>query len=72
MRRVVICAACAVALAGCYEKTIRVKNGATSRNVSEPDFNDQPTFMDEMMWGPVPKGQDPAAYYRKKNQPLSQ
>ncbi|MSQ90830.1 MAG: hypothetical protein EXS01_05490 [Phycisphaerales bacterium] len=62
---------CVIAMTGCYQKTIRVKRGGESTKVADPDFNDEPTVIDELMWGPVPKGQDPGAYYRKKNQPFS-
>ncbi|MSQ90786.1 MAG: hypothetical protein EXS01_05250 [Phycisphaerales bacterium] len=57
---------------GCYEKVIRVKTGDRTTEVADPDFNEQPSALDEVMWGPVPKGQDPATYYRKKKQLLAQ
>ncbi|MDA0214360.1 MAG: hypothetical protein O2875_03245 [Planctomycetota bacterium] len=66
---------CIVAIGGsvaCYEKVIRVKSNGTTTEVSDPDFNEKPGGLDELMWGPVPKGQDAATYYRKKKQLLAQ
>lgn len=56
------------ALASCYQKVVKTKQGDLTTQVSEPDFNEKQGFLDELMWGPVPKGQDPDAYYRKKKQ----
>ncbi len=75
IRRALISAACVLGIAllcGCYEKVIRVKTGDQTTEVADPDFNEQPGALDELMWGPVPKGQDPATYYRKKKQLLAQ
>ncbi len=63
---------CVTVLTGCYEKVVRVKSGSQTREVSKQDFDEQPSPLDELMWGPVPKGQDPATYYRKKKQFLAQ
>lgn len=74
-RRASVVAACLLAitaLTGCYEKVIRVKTGDQTTQVADPDFNEQPGALDELMWGPVPKGQDPTTYYRKKKQLLAQ
>lgn len=57
---------------GCYERVVRVKTGNQTTEVAAPDFNEEPGALDELMWGPVPKGQDPATYYRKKKQFLAQ
>ncbi len=59
-------------MASCYEKVVRVKSAGQTRQVSKPDFDETPGALDELMWGPVPKGQDPATYYRKKNQLLAE
>ena len=37
----------------------------------QPNLQEAPSALDEAMYGPVPKGQDPAAYYRSKRQLLS-
>lgn len=57
---------------GCYQKVIRVKAGDRTTEVAEPDFNEKTTELDEVMWGPVPKGKDPETYYRKKKQLLAE
>jgi len=64
--------ATALVMCGCYERVIRIKTGAQTTEVAAPDFNEEPGALDELMWGPVPKGQDPAAYYRKKKQLMAQ
>lgn len=56
-------------LGGCYEHV--TKSDPTSmqgpqeyqRNVEE----EGPSWLNELMWGPPPKGEDPVAYYRRKN-----
>lgn len=60
------------ALPGCYERVIRTKQGSNTTEVAQPDFKEEPGAWDELMWGPVPKGQDPAAYYAKKKRMLAQ
>ncbi len=66
------CLVASALLGGCYEKVIRVKTGDRTTEVADPDFNESSTALDEVMWGPVPKGHDPATYYRKKKQLLAQ
>ncbi len=56
----------ALVLGGCYERVIRTKQGAVTTEVAKPDFDEKQGALDELMWGPVPKGQDPETYYRKK------
>lgn len=63
---------CVFGLTGCYEKVIRVKSGGQTTEIADPDFNEKHNGLDEFMWGPVPKGQDPETYYRKKKQLLAQ
>lgn len=65
-------ASLALTQAGCYEKVIRVKQGPTTTEVAKPDFDEQPGALDELMWGPVPAGQDPAKYYAKKKRLMAQ
>ena len=59
-------------IVGCYEKVVRVKSNGATTEVSDPNFNEKTGGLDELMWGPVPKGQDAATYYRKKKQLLAQ
>lgn len=54
--------------AGCYERVVRTRHGDVVSEVSKPDFDEKPGALDELMWGPVPAGQDPETYYRKKKQ----
>ena len=62
------CAFAIMATGGCYQKVVRTKQGDVTTQVSEPNFNEKQGPFDELMWGPVPQGQDPDAYYRKKKQ----
>lgn len=61
----------AAALAGCYERVVRVSDPNSRMTSYQPNMQDSPSALDEAMYGPVPKGQDPAAYYRSKKQLLS-
>ncbi len=56
----------------CYEKVVRVNSNGSTVEVADPDFNEKPGGLDQLMWGPAPKGQDAATYYRKKKQLLAQ
>ena len=59
-------------IVGCYEKVVRVKSNGSTTEIADPDFNEKPGGLDELMWGPVPKGQDAATYYRKKKQLIAE
>lgn len=56
-------------LAGCYEHVTRA--GVTSTEVRtkhEPNVDEEgPSWLNELMWGEPPKGEDPVKYYRRKN-----
>jgi hypothetical protein len=58
-------------LAGCYERVVKVSDPRSRMSSYEPNVKDDHNAIDEAMYGPVPKGQDPDAYYRSKKQLLS-
>jgi len=62
-------AAACLALGGCYEHVTNA--GITSTEVKEvhqPNMEEEgPSWINEMMWGEPPKGEDPMKYYRRKN-----
>ncbi len=62
----------ALPVAACTEKVVRTKSSLGSKQVSDSDFQEQPSGLDEVLYGPVPKGQDPAEYYRRKKQLFAQ
>jgi hypothetical protein len=56
------------ALPGCYERVVRVSDPRSRMSSYEPNVKDSHNAIDEAMYGPVPKGQDPDLYYRSKKQ----
>lgn len=60
----------AASLGGCYERVVKVSDPRSRMSSYEPNVKDDHNALDEAMYGPVPKGQDPAAYYRSKKQLL--
>ena len=67
-----LCGAAALAallLGGCYERVVSAPE--TTRGNTEvyaPSRDTQgPSIMNQIMWGDPPKGEDPVAYYRRKN-----
>ncbi|MSR29313.1 MAG: hypothetical protein EXS03_07055 [Phycisphaerales bacterium] len=63
---------CVAGILGCYEKVIRTTQGDVTTQVNKPDFDEKQGALDEVLWGPVPAGQDPEAYYRKKKRLMAQ
>ena len=57
---------------GCYERVVQTRHGNLVSEVNKRDFDEKQGPLDEVMWGPVPDGQDPEAFYRKKKRLLSQ
>lgn len=59
----------AALLGGCYEHV--TKSSITTRQSQEqyqPNGEEEgPSILNELMWGPPPKGEDPVKYYRRKN-----
>ena len=62
--------AAVVGLAGCYERVVKVSDPRSRMSSYQPNVNDGHNAIDEAMYGPVPKGQDPDTYYRSKKQLL--
>lgn len=58
-------------LPGCYERVVKVSDPRSRMSSYEPNVKDDHNAVDEAMYGPVPKGQDPDTYYRSKKQLLS-
>lgn len=73
MRRAAIIAAAVAAAAsasGCYERVVKVSDPRSRMSSYQPNVKDSHNAIDEAMYGPVPKGQDPDTYYRSKKQLL--
>jgi hypothetical protein len=60
--------AAAATLAGCYERVVKVSDPRSRMSSYQPNVKDDHNAIDEAMYGPVPKGQDPDLYYRSKKQ----
>ena len=74
MRRALAAAAAlasAVLLQGCYERVVKVSDPRSRMSSYQPNVKDDHHAIDEAMYGPVPKGQDPDTYYRSKKQLLA-
>lgn len=58
----------AITQCGCYQRIVGAsQNTAEERSVELPDrSDDEPDWLDELMWGQPPKGQDAKDYYRSK------
>ncbi len=56
---------------GCYERVVKVSDPRSRMSSYQPNVTDDHNAIDEAMYGPVPKGQDPDTYYRSKKQLLS-
>ncbi|MBM4112075.1 MAG: hypothetical protein FJ253_01680 [Phycisphaerae bacterium] len=58
-----------LAAGGCYEHVTK-GDPSTREGHSrfEPSTEEEgPSILNELMWGPPPKGEDPVKYYRRKN-----
>ena len=62
--------AAAASLPGCYERVVKVSDPRSRMSSYQPNVKDDHNAIDEAMYGPVPKGQDPETYYRSKKQLL--
>lgn len=62
--------AAAMGLPGCYERVVKVSDPRSRMSSYQPNVKDDHNAIDEAMYGPVPKGQDPDTYYRSKKQLL--
>ncbi len=60
----------AVSASGCYERVVKVSDPRSRMSSYQPNVKDDHNAIDEAMYGPVPKGQDPDTYYRSKKQLL--
>ncbi len=61
-----------LALCGCYRRVVGTGGGDSDRivDVYEPNRADaEPDWLDELMWGPPPKGTSAREYYRGKQSP---
>lgn len=61
-----------VVLGGCYRRVVSTGGGDSDRivDVYEPNRADaDPDWLDELMWGPPPKGTTARDYYRSKQSP---
>lgn len=58
-----------VLLCGCYEHVTKSSIGTReSQKQFQPNVDEQgPSILNELMWGPPPKGEDPVKYYRRMN-----